>query len=126
MSDWPRVVKVAINSIEHDKVTQSITHSITTTNAIDQQLLSCLQEVCSTTGNLHWAKIIQNFAAAAFYLCFLLWVSSLLILRIVISIILTKTLGQSKFTKRQGFSQERTSKYISVGIYLFVVHLLTC
>ena len=72
MGDWPKVVNSAIRSMESDG-TSSVLPSATT-ESHDDRLLACFQVVCHVIGNAHRAKIIQNIAAAAFHLCYLLWV----------------------------------------------------
>jgi hypothetical protein len=67
MGDWPKVVKTAIRSMESDS-----TYMFLDTTNVDDRLSACYHAVCHATGNVHRAKIIQNFAAAAFHLSYLL------------------------------------------------------
>jgi hypothetical protein len=67
MGDWPKVVKTAIRSMESDS-----TYMFLDTTNVDDRLSACYHALCRATGNVHRAKIIQNFAAAAFHLSYLL------------------------------------------------------
>jgi hypothetical protein len=70
MGNWPRVVDTAAASMKSDK-TLPLSPSVRSEIA-NERLSACFRELCSAMGNLHRAKIIQNFAAAAFHLCYLL------------------------------------------------------
>jgi hypothetical protein len=70
MGDWPRVVDAATTHMESDR-TLSLSPTIRSEIA-DEPLSACFRAFRCSTGNLHRAKIIQNFAAAAFHLCYLL------------------------------------------------------
>jgi hypothetical protein len=67
MGDWPKVVKTATRSMQPDS-----TYMFLNATTVDDRLSACYHAVCHATGNVHRAKIIQNFAAAAFHLCYLL------------------------------------------------------
>jgi hypothetical protein len=72
MGNWPKVVEVARRSLESDKTSSIFLNATARTENIDDRLSACFQVVCHATANVHRAKIIQNFAAAAFHLCYLL------------------------------------------------------
>jgi hypothetical protein len=67
MGDWPKVVKTAIRRMESDS-----TYIFLGATTVDDRLSACYHAVCQATGNVHRTKIIQNFAAAAFHLYYLL------------------------------------------------------
>jgi hypothetical protein len=70
LGDWPTVVLTATASMKSGG--PSSRPNNVKMGTVDERLSACFQAVCCVMGNLHRAKIIQNFAAAAFHLCYLL------------------------------------------------------
>ena len=74
MEDWPRVVDTAVRSMKPRASEMQPAAPNAATNIPINRLHACFQAVCHATGSVHKAKITQNFAAAAFHLCYLLQV----------------------------------------------------
>ena len=68
MGDWPKIVKTATTGMQSANSTYIFLNAMT----VDDRLSACYQAICHAIGNVHRAKIIQNFAATTFHLCFLL------------------------------------------------------
>src|ERR1700733_6133510 len=68
MGDWPKIIKTATMSMKSANSTYIFLNTMT----VDDRLSACYQAICHAVGNIHRAKIIQNFAATVFHLCFLL------------------------------------------------------
>jgi hypothetical protein len=70
MSDWPTIVDVATRCMESGVALSQLPNP--RPGAVDERLSACFEAFCLVMGNLHRAKIIENFAGAVFYLCYLL------------------------------------------------------
>jgi len=95
MGDWPKVVKTAIRSMKSDATSAVFLNGVT----VDDRLSACYQEICHASGNLHRSKIIQNFAAAAFHLCYLLRVRVLLPIFLVANIFMIRVIFTCRKTR---------------------------
>ena len=71
MVNWPKVVETAKIVMQSDKTSPTFLNATTQMATMDERLSACFQAVCHAMGNVHRAKVIQNFAAAAFHLCYL-------------------------------------------------------
>jgi hypothetical protein len=96
MGDWPRVVGAATVSMGSNG-SLSLPNGARVATA-GERLSSCFQAVCRAMGGLHQGKIVHNFAAAAFHLCYLLQVRESFIRRGFVAD--TPPTGQSLPAKR--------------------------
>jgi hypothetical protein len=58
--DWPKVIKTATTSMQ----SADSRYIFLNTTTVDDRLSACYQAICHTVGNIHRAKIIQNFSAS--------------------------------------------------------------
>jgi hypothetical protein len=81
MADWHNLVSQAAFAMEHHGSPDTPpTHQ--GTDAGDTQLIRCFHNLCLASGSAYKSKVMQNFSAAAFHLCFILQVSQLLLDRL--------------------------------------------
>jgi hypothetical protein len=69
MGNWPAVVLAARVAIE---ATDGPTLRINSPEHMENKLLTCLNQVCRTSGAVHKNKVCYNIGASAFYLGYVL------------------------------------------------------
>jgi len=74
MGDWPKLVDTALNTAMASHANMALPPSAPS-KGVDGRLASCFHAMSLATKTVYKAKIIYNFAAAAFHLCYLLRVS---------------------------------------------------
>jgi hypothetical protein len=77
VKDWVKVIKIATESMGSNgpSLPNEATAPTSEDRLSEDRLSACFLAFCLATGNLHRAKIVQNFAGTALHLCFLLRVS---------------------------------------------------